>query len=83
MNLTTLINAATVIGAAQSTAKVARLLDNGDVVLGTARRISGDTEDVLHASLEVTTNQGMEVAWNVGVLAQEVATGEFVVNPDA
>ena len=81
MDLNTLINLSTVVRAAQSNARVARLTDDGDVVYGTARRIAGDTSDIETCGLDVTLDAGLETTWPVSELALEVGYGEFVVNP--
>jgi hypothetical protein len=84
MNLQTTLNVAHVISAAQGIERIARLLPGtGEVVYGTARRIVGGDTDILTACLEVTLDCGTEVAWNVGVLAQEVEGRTFIVRPDA
>ena len=82
MDIRTVINVAVVISAAQRNSRVARLMPvTGDIVYGTARRITGDTSDALKANLEVTTVQGWEISWPVAELAEEVEVGEFVVYP--
>ena len=79
MDFNTVLAVADVLRAAQQNAAFMRLQEDGSVLRGTARRISGDTEDnVLSCSLDVTTEQGWEFSWNIGVLAQEVLRGEFV-----
>ncbi|MFN2347608.1 MAG: hypothetical protein ABR616_18085 [Dermatophilaceae bacterium] len=80
MDLSTFLNFAAVIQAAQATVRVARLMPNGDVLFGTARRIT-NTEDVSKASLEVTLDSGLEVSWPIADLADQTHYGEFVVNP--
>lgn len=71
-----------VLNAAVNTSRVARAFADGDVVWGTARRVSGDVYDVLNASLGVTTDSGWEQTWPILELIEEYQSGEFVVRPD-
>lgn len=68
-----------VIRAAVETLPVARATVDGDVIVGTARRIAGDTDDVLNARLQVTTRSGWEVNWTIKELVVDIADGTFVV----
>ncbi|MFN2347588.1 MAG: hypothetical protein ABR616_17985 [Dermatophilaceae bacterium] len=81
MDLSTFLNFAAVIQAAQATVRVARLMPDGDVLFGTARRVAGDTSNVETCSLEVTLDSGLEVSWPISDLADQTHYGEFVVNP--
>jgi hypothetical protein len=79
---------AMVLDAAGRSARVARAIDNGAVVYGTARTI-GDNYgaatpevDFRDRYLWVTTTGGMEVFWPVSTLAREALTGLFVVDYD-
>lgn len=74
----------TITHAAVHKAKVARLLDSGDVVNGTARAITDDhgnflsrDVDIRDGFLWVTTAGGMEVFWSVAELLPLVASTEF------
>jgi hypothetical protein len=73
--------------AAERKYPVARVLESGLVVFGTARSI-GDrdgnfatrTMDVRDCFLRVTTKSGLETYWPIAELMNEVNTGEFVAN---
>ena len=78
-----LLALAKIVDAAISTAKVARLRDDGVVVYGIARCV-GDAngcamhgEDVRAMHLRVTTREGWEVFWPVADLIAEAHSGEF------
>lgn len=87
LDIGTAVDLATIIGAAQRTAPVARLMTDGEVCYGTARSI-GDTRgaflardtDVRDAHLRVTTRAGWEAFWPISELLGEVRSGEFVVD---
>ena len=82
MNINEIVDIATVIRAAHRGARVARLFPDGTVIYGTARRITGPSEDVSQCALDVTTDQGWETQWDILTLANEIYPGEFVVDPD-
>jgi len=69
--------------AAERTAKVARALDDGRVIYGTARSVGDENGctawgvDVREQFLRVTTQQGLEAFWPVRDLMAEHARGEF------
>jgi len=84
LTLTDALAIAEIIRTAQTTAKVARMTDDGDVVYGTARHIGDDrgafwpsTADVRDAYLRVTTQAGWEVFWPVRELMPQVAETTF------
>lgn len=75
-----------IVDAAQRGARVARLLDSGDVVEGTARHIVAGVddfgflrsdEDVRNGYLRVTTTGGFDVAWKVVDLIEPTMDGRF------
>ena len=78
---------AMIVDTAQRTAPVARLIETGSVVYGTARSVGldadhgfiflGATDDVRDAFLRVTTANGFDVAWPIRDLIPEVRSGEF------
>lgn len=75
-----------IVEAAQHSYKVARLMDSGDVVEGTARSIGNQNgaflatgDDVRDGYLRVTTMQGMEVFWPVHALVSDHQATTFVV----
>jgi hypothetical protein len=76
---------AEVISATMGNAKVARLMDNGDVITGTARSFGDEngmfdfTSDVRDTYLRVTSDGGFEFFWKVSDLMPLVASGEFVI----
>lgn len=81
------VDLAAIIGAAQRTAPVARLMESGDVIYGTARSIGDERgnflhedEDVRDGLLRVTSTMGWEHFWPVRDLMPEVRSGEFVVD---
>jgi hypothetical protein len=84
LNISDACDLAAIIHMAQGTQKVARLLDSGDVVYGTARSIgtenggfAGGGDDVRDAFLRVTLSGGFEAFWPVSDLLPLVRTGEF------
>lgn len=83
MDLQRIVTLAAIIEAAQTKARVAYLTVDHDVLYGTARNIVEPNvgEDVNDAHLRVTLDQGVEMFWNIGVLANKLESGEFVVNP--
>lgn len=80
------ISIGAIVGAAQHSYKVARLMDSGDVVEGTARSIGDQNgaflatgEDVRDGYLRVTTLQGWEAFWPMHALVSEQQEGTFIV----
>ncbi len=74
--------------AAQTEASVARLMESGNVIYGTARSIgteAGATEDVdiRDQHLRVTSTIGVEMSWRVADLMPQVSSGEFVTDYEA
>ena len=78
----------TIIQAAQTTAKVARAVDGGEVILGTARHIVKSPtdigflnadEDVRDGYLRVTLQNGFEAFWLVRELMPEAEAGLFAL----
>jgi hypothetical protein len=71
---------ATIVNAAQTTAKVARAGDGCDVVYGHARylqAVDGPTNNIMKMALRVTTREGWEVFWPVSELVEQAKCGEF------
>lgn len=74
---------AEIVRAAQGNMHVVRLV-NDRIVQGTARSIGdgdflfADGQDVRDLYLRVTTAQGMEVAWSISDLMEDVANGTVV-----
>lgn len=79
MNTTDTVSAGKIIEAAGNTAAIAYATPEGDVVYGTARRLS-NTDDVTQADLWVTVN-GVEVRWPLTELVAAHQRGEFVIDP--
>jgi len=84
MTIEETIQAAEILRAAQTTAKVAYLLESGDVAYGTARSVGNDRgafarngEDVRDLFLRVTTQSGLEAFLPVRELMPKVSSGEF------
>lgn len=81
------IDIGAICGAAGRCAPVARALESGDVVYGTARSI-GDTRgaflasdtDVRNGYLRVTTRSGLEAFWPLRELLTELRAGLFVLD---
>ena len=87
LTLADAVSLGTVLSAAQRTAPVARLMDNGDVIYGTARSVgdengnfASERDDVRDCFLRVTTSMGFEAFWPVADLLPLVRSGEFVVD---
>src|SRR5690242_20946134 len=79
---------AAVFDAAGRSAKVARVIDGGAVIYGTARTI-GDEQgcsvpdvDFRDRFLRVTATSGFDHYWPVSELAKEVLNGHFAVDYD-
>lgn len=74
-----------VISATMGNRRVARLLDDGNVVTGTARSIGDQNgcsdwdSDARDQYLRVTSDMGFEHFWKVSDLMSLVMTGEFVI----
>lgn len=87
MNITDAMTVADIIRAAQSGNRVARLRDDSDVTVGTARSI-GDRDgmhgrhddDVMSLYLRVTTDSGNEQYWAVSEIVPEVRDGLTVLD---
>ena len=84
MTIEETIQAAEILRAAQTTAKVAYLLESGDVAYGTARSVGNDRgafarngEDVRDLFLRVTTQSRLEAFLPVRELMPKVSSGEF------
>ena len=76
-----------VVNAVQRKAKVARLIENGDVVIGTARSVgdingayAASHEDVRDCYLRVTAVAGFECFWPIRQLIEDYSTGVLVLN---
>ena len=74
-----------VLTATQGNRRVARLMDDGNIVTGTARSFGTDngcsdfTSDVREQFLRVTSDMGFEYFWRVSELMPLVMSGEFVI----
>lgn len=73
-----------ILNAAIETAKVARLMPNGDVVYGIARAITDEhmnflpgSTDIRDGYLWVTTQSGMEANWPLSELIPQFDRHEF------
>lgn len=84
MNLSRLMDIADVVRAAQTGAKVGRLVGE-NVVVGIARSVGNDTgafartnDDVETLYLRVTSLSGWEHFWPIAELATELRSGLFV-----
>lgn len=85
MNLDSVLLASDIVRATIRNARVAVLLDDGNVIYGTARRIHGgqrDDEDIRNAELEITLDSGREYPVNVGVAMQWARKGDLVIDAD-
>ena len=86
LTTTDAVNLAAIIGAAQRNAKVARLMDDGNVIYGMARSIGTDggafdfKSDARGQFLRVTTRMGMEVFWPVRELMADYQATTFVLD---
>jgi hypothetical protein len=85
LNMTDACSLADIIRMAQGNKHVARLMDNGDVITGTARSIgtetgmfATETDDVRDMFLRVTTDMGWEAFWSVRELLPQALAGEFL-----
>jgi len=78
-----------IVSAAADSAKVARLLESGDVAEGTARAIHtagseyrpGPGDDLRDCRLHVTTDHGFEVWWPLSELVPALEETTFVIQP--
>src|SRR5487761_1539313 len=84
LSISDAVDLGVIVDSAVRTARVARLLDGGLLVRGTARSIGDDCgnfagrdDDVRDCFLRVTTDSGLEVFWSVAELIPEVSTGMF------
>jgi len=78
--------------AAQTGATVARLVESGTTIYGTARSIGTEAGimardvDIRDLYLRVTSTAGTEMFWRVADLMPQVSSGEFITDyamPDA
>lgn len=76
-----------IVNAAHTTAKVARLVENNDVLYGHARSIGDErgafiraTEDVRGVFLRVTLTSGFEAFWPVREVVAAYKAGEFFID---
>lgn len=80
LTVDTALALAAIAQAARDEARVARVLESGAIVYGTARSIA-DGDDIRTMDLRVTTDAGVEVYWPMADLIADIKVGNFVVNP--
>ncbi len=78
-----------IVTAAMEHQRVARGMDNGKVIYGTARSIGDqagnfatDADDVRCCFLRVTTTTGLEAFWPTRELIEAMHDGTFLVGPE-
>ena len=79
---------AIIVTAARSGARVARAVDDGDIIYGTARSIgdyygafAAGSDDIRDCYLRVTIDTGWEAFWPMSEIVDAVQAGLFLVNP--
>lgn len=84
-----MIKLSNVVSAAGRGRRVARLIDGGTVIVGTARSIGDERgyfaargDDIRDCYLRVTTDAGVEAFWKVSDLVEEMGRGEFSYDYD-